>query len=85
MDIEAELRGARLGWFHYRLALVLGCVLFIDGYDLFNAGYIAPYLRQEWGLGDREIGMMLSVGIAGLAIGAYGQAPLARAIGRRLT
>lgn len=85
MDIEAELRGAHLSWFHYRLALILGCVLFIDGYDLFNAGYIAPYVRQEWGLSDRQIGTMLSIGIAGLAIGAYVQAPISRWIGRRLT
>jgi AAHS family benzoate transporter-like MFS transporter/AAHS family 4-hydroxybenzoate transporter-like MFS transporter len=84
MDIEAELRGARLSWFHYRLALVLGCVLFIDGYDLFNAGYIAPYIRQEWALTDRQVGTMLSIGIAGLAIGAYLQAPVSRWIGRRL-
>lgn len=83
MDIEAELRGGHLTRFHYRLALVLGCVLFIDGYDLFNAGYIAPYVRREWGLGDQQIGLMLSLGIAGLAIGAYVQAPIAHRIGRR--
>lgn len=83
MDIEAELRQAKLSWFHIRLALVLGCVLFVDGYDLFNAGYIAPYLKREWGLDDRQIGVMLSTGIAGLAIGAYFQAPVARWIGRR--
>lgn len=83
MDIEAELRGAKLSWFHIRLALVLGCVLFVDGYDLFNGGYIAPYIRDEWGLSDRQIGVMLSMGIAGLAIGAYLQAPLARRVGRR--
>lgn len=85
MDIEAEIRGAHVARFHYRLALILGCVLFVDGYDLFNAGYIAPYLRREWGLGDRQIGAMLSIGIAGLAIGAFAQAPIARWIGRRQT
>lgn len=83
MDIEAELREARVSRFHYRLALVLGCVLFVDGYDLFNAGYVAPYLRQEWLLSDRQVGLMLSMGVAGLALGAYAQAPISKAIGRR--
>lgn len=83
MNVEEEVRGARLSWPHWRLALVLGAVLFIDGYDLFNAAYVAPYLRQEWQLSDGQIGLMLSMGIAGLAIGAVVQAPLARAVGRR--
>lgn len=83
MDIEIEVRGAHLSWFHYRLALVLGTVLLIDGYDLFNAGYIAPYLRKEWGLSDAQTGVMLSIGIAGLALGAFLQAPVARKVGRR--
>jgi MFS family permease len=84
MNIEEEVRGARLSWFHYRLALVLGAVLFIDGYDLFNAAYVAPYIRQEWGLSDGQIGLMLSMGVAGLALGAFVQAPVTRAVGRRL-
>lgn len=76
---------AKLSWFHYRLALVLGCVLFVDGYDLFNAGFVAAYVRQEWQLGDGQVGLMLSIGIAGLALGAYLQAPISEWIGRRMT
>lgn len=84
VNAEAEARAAPFGGFHLRLALVLGAVLFIDGYDLFNAAYVAPYVRKEWGLSDPEVGLMLSIGIVGLAIGALLQAPIANRIGPRI-
>ncbi len=84
IQIDREIREARLSWFHYRFALVLGAVLFVDGYDLFNAAYIAPYIREEWGLSAQQIGFMLSMGIAGLACGAFVQAWVVRLIGLRL-
>jgi AAHS family benzoate transporter-like MFS transporter/AAHS family 4-hydroxybenzoate transporter-like MFS transporter len=83
VNAETETRGAPFGRFHVRLALILGAVLFVDGYDLFNAAYVAPYIREEWGLNDPQIGLMLSLGIFGLAIGALLQAPIVNRFGLR--
>lgn len=85
IDVSEEMRGAPLSGFHIRFAVLIGAILFLDGYDLFNAAYVAPYVRQEWGLGADQIGMMLSVGLAGLAGGALLQGPLADRFGRRRT
>lgn len=83
IDIGREMRDAPLSAFHLRFAALLGSVLFIDGYDLFNAGYVAPFIRTEWHLAQRELGLMLSIGLAGLAGGALLQGPLADRFGRR--
>jgi AAHS family benzoate transporter-like MFS transporter/AAHS family 4-hydroxybenzoate transporter-like MFS transporter len=85
IDVAAEMRDAPLTGFHIRFAVLIGAILFIDGYDLFNAAYVAPYVRQEWGLGAPQIGMMLSIGLVGLATGALLQGPLADRFGRRAT
>jgi MFS family permease len=83
IDVAAEMREAPLSGFHIRFAVLMGVILFIDGYDLFNAAYVAPYVRKEWGLDASQIGMMLSIGVAGLATGALLQGPLADRFGRR--
>jgi len=84
IDVSAEMREAPLSGFHIRFAVLIGAILFLDGYDLFNAAYVAPYVRKAWHLGAPQIGMMLSIGLAGLAAGALIQGPLADRFGRRI-
>lgn len=83
INVAAEMRDAPLSGFHIRFALLIGAILFLDGYDLFNAAYVAPYVRKAWDLGAPQIGLMLSIGLAGLAAGALIQGPLADRFGRR--
>lgn len=83
IDVAAEMREAPLSRFHIRFAVLIGAILFLDGYDLFNAAYVAPYVRKAWDLGAPQIGLMLSIGLAGLAAGALIQGPLADRFGRR--
>lgn len=84
IDVAAEMREAPLSRFHVTFAVLIGAILFLDGYDLFNAAYVAPYVRKAWGLGAPQIGMMLSIGLVGLAAGALVQGPLADRFGRRI-
>lgn len=83
INVAHELGDLRLGPFHIRFALLMGAILFIDGYDLFNAAYVAPYVKAQWALSPFQIGLMLSIGLAGLASGALLQGPLADRWGRR--
>lgn len=83
INVVEEMRGAALSPFHIRFAVLIGAILFVDGYDLFNAAYVAPYVKAEWGLSPQQIGLMLSIGLAGLAGGALLQGPLSDRFGRR--
>ncbi len=66
------------------ITLVL-CVLIniSDGLDTSAISYAAPSILREWGVGPSVMGLIFSVGAAGLVCGAIFLAPLADRLGRR--
>ncbi len=60
---------------------VMLCAL--DGFDVLAVTYAAPGFLQEWGLSNAELGLALSMGLVGMALGSFFLAPLADVIGRR--
>ncbi|MGF6970834.1 MFS family permease [Paraburkholderia sp. WC7.3g] len=83
INVREELAQARIGKFHLRFAVLVGFIMFFDGYDLFNAAYVIPLIRKLWQPSPAMIGIMLSSGIVGLSIGSVLQGLLADRIGRR--
>lgn len=57
----------------------------LDGYDVLSVTFAAPGLTQDWGLGRAALGVVLSSGLVGMAIGSLLLAPVADVIGRRRT
>jgi benzoate transport len=55
----------------------------IDGFDLLVTSFVGPSITREWGLSPSGVGVLLSGGLAGMAIGGIFLAPLADRIGRR--
>lgn len=64
------------------LALV-GALSALDGYDVLAVSFAAPGISQEWGLGKAALGLVLSSGLVGMALGSLIVAPLADRFGRR--
>ncbi|SEQ93241.1 benzoate transport [Lentzea albida] len=62
------------------LCLVMNVV---DGFDLLVTSFVGPAITREWGLSPSSVGVLLSGGLAGMAIGALFLAPFADRIGRR--
>lgn len=62
------------------LCLVINLV---DGFDLLVTSYVGPAITREWGLSPSSVGVLLSGGLAGMAIGGLFLAPLADRVGRR--
>ncbi|MFM0155674.1 MFS transporter [Paraburkholderia sediminicola] len=83
INVREELAQARIGGFHLRFGVLVGFIMFFDGYDLFNAAYVIPLIRQLWHPSPSMIGIMLSSGIVGLSIGSVVQGLLSDRIGRR--
>lgn len=82
-DVRAEIEGAEITNFHWKLGALIGLIMFFDGYELFNAAYAIPLILKSWRPAPSEIGMMLSSGIVGLSIGSILQGLLADRLGRR--
>ncbi len=62
------------------LCLVINLV---DGFDLLVTSFVGPAITREWSLSPSGVGVLLSGGLAGMALGALLLAPLADRIGRR--
>ena len=55
----------------------------LDGFDVFAITFAAPALLKEWSLGKGELGIALSAGLLGMALGSLLLSPLADSFGRR--
>lgn len=69
---------------YQKLIVFLGFVVIaLDGFDIAIMGFIAPSLKQEWGIAHYELGFIISAALIGLALGAMLSGPLADRMGRK--
>lgn len=69
----------RQAWLSFGLCF---WVAFFDGMDTSAIAYIAPYLREDWGLSKEALAPVLSAALWGLAVGALSAGFLADRFGR---
>ena len=55
----------------------------LDGFDVLAIAYTAPTISEELQLAPEKLGVVLSAGLVGMALGAMFIAPLADRFGRR--
>lgn len=85
IDVREEIAAAPIGGYHRFLALLVGLVVFFDGYDTFNPAYVIHYLAGPWRLSPSEAGFLVSSGLIGFMIGALVQGKSSDRYGRRRT
>ena len=68
-----------------RLSTILVCFLMnmLDGMDVMVISYTAPAIAKEWAIKPTDLGLVFSMGLLGMAIGAMFLASQADVIGRR--
>lgn len=67
-------------WLIVGLCIVLNA---LDGFDVLAMAFTANSVTRDFGLNGAELGVLLSAGLVGMAIGSLGLAPFADLIGRR--
>ncbi len=69
----------------YQWMIVSVCVLIyiIDGFDILVMAFTAHSISQSWGLNGAQIGVLISCGLGGTALGSFFVAPLGDTFGRR--
>jgi benzoate transport len=83
MDLRERIDTSRMSPYQW---LIIGmCVLLnaLDGFDVLAMAFTANGVTKEFGLTGSELGVLLSAGLVGMAIGSLCLAPLADVIGRR--
>ncbi|WP_426808410.1 MFS transporter [Pseudomonas sp. WOUb67] len=83
MDVQSFLGEQRFGRFHWKILLLCVTVLVLDGFDVVAMGFIAPAIVADWGVPREALGVVMSAGLFGLAIGALVGGPLADRFSRK--
>jgi len=72
-------------WTPLQLGVIATCTLInaLDGMDVLIISFIAPSMATDWGMSFEALGVIFSVGLAGMMIGCIVIAPIADVLGRR--
>lgn len=83
MTISERLGNLPLGWFHWRLLLIMCLGWGFDAMDTGIIAFVLPKLTSSWGLSSEQAGMIGSIGLMGMAIGALLGGTIADYMGRK--
>ncbi|WP_435955374.1 MFS transporter [Dryocola sp. BD626] len=83
MDVRELINHSPLGRYQKLIVLLGFCVIALDGFDIAIMGFIAPVLKESWGVTNHELGFVISAALIGLALGAMLSGPLADWLGRK--
>ena len=78
-----RLEALPVGRFHYKLLLVTGLGWLFDSMDTGLIAFILPVLAKEWGLAPGQMGLIGSIGLIGMALGAVVSGTAADRMGRK--
>lgn len=82
-DIRSFVDEQRIGSLHYRVLALCLAVMFIDGFDIFVVGKVAPAIAQDFGVTPAAMTVVFVLQQTGLALGAFLISPLADYLGRK--
>lgn len=82
-DIRRRLDAAPMSRAQVAAVAVTVALSALDGYDVLSVTFAAPAISAAWGIGKLALGLVLSAGLAGMALGSFLLAPLADLVGRR--
>jgi AAHS family 4-hydroxybenzoate transporter-like MFS transporter len=82
-DVRALIDNRPLSAFQVRVLVLIGCLVFIDGFDVQMIGFVAPALLRTWHLSADALGPIFAAGLVGMLVGSTSLGMLADRIGRR--
>ena len=81
--IQEKIEDGPVTGFQIQTIAICTFLNMLDGFDILVMAFAAPAVGQDWGLANSEIGMLLSAGLFGMAIGAFFVGPIADKVGRK--
>ena len=82
-DVQAFVDGQTLRAVHYRVLALCALTLFVDGFDVFVVGKVAPAIAAGYGAPAAAMTTVFLLQQIGLALGAFAASPLADRFGRQ--
>ena len=69
-DARALLREGPMSSFQIMVVAITTLLNMIDGFDVLAISFTAPLIAKEWGVPPATLGILLSAGLAGMALGS---------------
>lgn len=83
-DAPKAMADAPMTLFQFAVVLLCCVINMADGADVIVMAYAAPLIARQWQVSPQILGMVFAAAPVGMAIGAFGLAPLADRVGRRV-
>src|SRR5579864_2709935 len=83
MDVSRLIEGQKRGLYQISIAVLLGAIMFFDGYDMQVLGYAAPALLKAWHIPQAQLGLAFGAGMIGFMLGATMLGQLGDSLGRK--
>lgn len=84
INVRALIDDRPLGKWQKMIVLLGFCIIALDGFDIVIMGFIAPELKADWQITNRELGLVISAALIGLSLGAMLSGPLSDRFGRKV-
>ncbi len=84
-DPQAIIDNSPMGRLQYIVIALCIILLALDGFDVLAISFAAPGISEEWGINRGTLGIVLSMELAGMALGSVVLGGLADRWGRRPT
>ena len=85
MDPRRIIGEGRMTPLQWTAVLICVALNALDGFDVLAITFAAPGIATQWDINKAALGVVISTGLAGMAVGSLVLAPLADIVGRRLT
>jgi len=83
INVDQIVEQSRFGSFQWRLLLLCGLCLIIDGFDIQAMGYVAPAIISDWHISKASLGPVFGAGLFGMLLGSLVLTPVGDRYGRR--
>jgi hypothetical protein len=82
-NVPTFISSRRVGAVQYRIMILCGLVMFLDGFDTQSISYVVPLIAKKWGSSREVLGPIFSSALAGLMVGYLVLSPLSDRFGHR--
>lgn len=83
MTLTARIGAAPMSGYQWLIVALCTFMNCLDGFDVMAVAFTGPSVTEEFGLNGSQFGLLVSVGLIGMALGSMLLAPFADLIGRR--
>ncbi len=83
VDVQDFIDSQPVAAYQWLILVLCFVVTALDGLDTAAVGFIAPALRDEWGLSASHLNPVMGAALLGLMLGAFAAGPLADRVGRK--